>query len=308
MPPHSGKREKGKGKNGVSGVGCRVSETPTNAQHPTPNAEEGRGGERLTPNTQHPIPDTGIRHPTPDTRHPNTAEPPPLIRLENVDKTYLLGQIEVRALRGVTFSLPPGEFVVLVGPSGSGKTTLLNIIGGLDQATSGQVEVAGNDLLTMNESALTRYRRDVVGFIFQFFNLVPTLTARENVELVAELADKPLNVEEALRAVGLGERMNHFPAALSGGEQQRVAIARALVKRPALILADEPTGNLDYETGVLVLQFMHRATHELGASVLLVTHNNEITHMADRVVSMHSGQINEVRVNPNPIPPDQLRW
>jgi len=250
------------------------------------------------------------RYPAPEPQPAKAAEtaPPPLVRLEHVDKTYHLGEVEVRALRDVSLSLPGGEFIVFIGPSGSGKTTLLNIIGGLDRATAGTVQVAGQELTTLNEAGLTRYRRAVVGFVFQFFNLVPTLTARENVELVAELVAHPRDAREVLTAVGLGERLDHFPATLSGGEQQRVAIARALVKRPALILADEPTGNLDYETGVLVLNFMHTITKELGAGVLMVTHNQEITRMADRVVRLQSGQIAEVHVNPDPVVPRDLRW
>ncbi|HXG24141.1 MAG TPA: ABC transporter ATP-binding protein, partial [Chthonomonadales bacterium] len=199
-------------------------------------------------------------------------------------------------------------FVVFVGPSGSGKTTLLNVIGGLDKPTSGRLVVAGRSLTEMDEATLTRYRREVVGFIFQFFNLVPTLTARENVELVAELVPNPMDVQEVLAAVGLADRADHFPAALSGGEQQRVAIARALVKRPALILADEPTGSLDYETGIRVLEVMQEACHGRTQGVFLVTHNQEITRMADRVVRLHSGQIAEVMPNPNPVPARELQW
>ncbi|MBI3909730.1 MAG: ABC transporter ATP-binding protein [Armatimonadetes bacterium] len=231
-----------------------------------------------------------------------------LVLLEHVHKRYRLGEVEVAALRDVSLSLSPGEFVVFVGPSGSGKTTLLNIIGGLDRPTSGRVTVAGRDLAALDESSLTAYRRDVVGFVFQFFNLVPTLTARENVELVAELVPEPLDAGEVLAAVGLAEREDHFPAALSGGEQQRVAIARALVKRPALVLADEPTGNLDYETAIRVLEVMREVSRALAHGVLLVTHNQEITRMADRVVRLHSGEIAEVRPNPHPVPPQDLRW
>jgi len=231
-----------------------------------------------------------------------------LVRLEHVEKQYGLGDVAVHALQDVNLRLPQGEFLVFVGPSGSGKTTLLNIIGGLDRPTRGTATVAGFDLGRLSERELTRYRREVVGFIFQYFNLIPTLTARENVELVAELARDPLDVDEVLVAVGLEGRGHHFPAELSGSEQQRVALARALVKRPLLILADEPTGSLDYETGIRVLEAMRKTTREMGRSVLLVTHNSEITRMADRVVHLRSGRISEVETNPHPVPPSDLRW
>jgi putative ABC transport system ATP-binding protein len=232
----------------------------------------------------------------------------PLVLMQAVTKRYRLGRTEVVALRDVNLELPGGEFVVFLGPSGSGKTTLLNIIGGLDTPTSGRVEVAGRSLADAGERQLTIYRREAVGFVFQFFNLVPTLTARENVELVAELSPSPRDAAEVLDAVGLKERQNHFPAALSGGEQQRVAIARALVKRPALVLADEPTGSLDFETAIRVLKVLRDASRAMNHSVLLVTHNQDITHMADRVVRLHSGAIAEVRVNPNPAEPETLEW
>lgn len=232
----------------------------------------------------------------------------PLVLLDRVWKRYDTGATEVVALRDASLTIPRGEFVVFLGPSGSGKTTLLNIIGGLDRPTSGRVEVAGRDLTALDEAGLTAYRRDRVGFIFQFFNLVPTLTARENVELVAGLVDEPLEPRWVLRSVGLGEREEHFPSALSGGEQQRVAIARALVKGPELILADEPTGSLDYETGVRVLKVLRETTRALGHGVLLVTHNQEISRMADRIIRLHSGEIEEVTENPSPVPPEELRW
>lgn len=231
-----------------------------------------------------------------------------LALLEHLEKQYGEGEVAVHALQDINLNLPKGEFVVFVGPSGSGKTTLLNIIGGLDRPTGGKVNVAGRDLTTLDEKGLTRYRRDVVGFIFQFFNLVPTLTARENIELVAELAKDPMDVRDVLEAVGLGKRGDHFPAALSGGEQQRVALARALVKRPALVLADEPTGSLDYETGIRVLELMRGVTREMGRSIFLVTHNSEITKMADRVVHLRSGRIDEVIENPEPLTPKELHW
>ena len=232
----------------------------------------------------------------------------PMVVVEHVSRTYGSGPAAVHATRDVSFTVQPGELVALVGRSGSGKTTLLNIIGGLDQATSGRVIVAGHDLGALDEAELTAYRRDVVGFVFQFFNLVPTLTARENVELVAGLVADPEGPAQVLQAVGLGGREDHFPSALSGGEQQRVAIARALVKRPMLVLADEPTGNLDYETGVRVLKVLREVPRSMGRAVLLVTHNQEIARMADRVVRLHSGVISDVAVNPEPLPPEEVRW
>jgi putative ABC transport system ATP-binding protein len=232
----------------------------------------------------------------------------PLVLLEHVWRRFGAGETEVVALRDASLEIPPGEFVVFLGPSGSGKTTLLNLIGGLDRPSSGRVLVAGRDLGGLDEAGLTAYRRDVVGFIFQFFNLVPTLTARENVELVAGLVPAPLDGRKVLSAVGLAGREEHFPAALSGGEQQRVAIARALVKNPALLLADEPTGSLDYETGLRVLEVLYEVPRSLGHGVLLVTHNQEIARIADRVVRLHSGAIAEVTVNPHPLPPREVRW
>lgn len=231
-----------------------------------------------------------------------------IVQLRHVEKVYGTGDVAVHALQDVNLEIPAGEFVVFVGPSGSGKTTLLNIIGGLDSPTSGDVVVAGQSLVGMGDRELTRFRRDTVGFVFQFFNLVPTLTAHENVELVAELVRDPLPPGEVLRSVGLQGHADRFPANLSGGEQQRVALARALVKRPALILADEPTGSLDYETGIRVLAAMRDVTRRFARSVLLVTHNSEITRLADRVVRLRSGRVAEVRVNPSPADPTELRW
>jgi len=240
----------------------------------------------------------------------------PLIVLEHVEKRYPMGETEVTALRDVSLTIPPGEFVVFLGPSGSGKTTLLNLIGGLEKPTAGRLVVAGHDLTGMDEAELTAYRRDVIGFVFQFFNLVPTLTAWENVALIAELVPDALDPSAVLAAVGLADREKHFPAALSGGEQQRVAIARALVKRPALVLADEPTGSLDYETSVRVLKALDEIPHTLsrwgsrdaGHGVLLVTHNQEIARMADRVVRLHSGSVAAVTVNRVKARPEELQW
>ena len=243
-------------------------------------------------------------------RPPNGPAGPgdPLAVLEGVNRTFGEGPRQVVALRDLTLEIPRGEFVVFLGPSGSGKTTLLNIVGGLDLPTVGRVTIAGHDLTDLDEAGLTRYRRDVVGFVFQFFNLVPTLTARENVELVAGLVPEPEDVDETLEAVGLTGRDDHFPGALSGGEQQRVAIARALVKGPELLLADEPTGSLDFETGIRVLAVLQQTTRASGHGVMLVTHNQEIARMADRVVRLHSGRVAEVVVNTEPAPASELRW
>jgi len=252
-----------------------------------------------------------IRPPHRPTVSPNgeaEAASQPLVVLKQVWKRFPIGDTEVAALRDVSLEIPAGEFVVFLGPSGSGKTTLLNLIGGLDQPTSGEVWVAGRLLSELDERELTAYRRDVVGFVFQFFNLVPTLTALENVELVAELVADPEDPAAVLESVGLSGREDHFPAALSGGEQQRVAIARAMVKNPAVILSDEPTGNLDFETAIRVLRVLRDVARSERHTVLLVTHNQDIARMADRVIRMHSGQIAEVTVNSQPTAPEELRW
>lgn len=239
-------------------------------------------------------------------RHPDGAA----VRLEAVVKTYGVGDVAVHALRGVDLDVGPGEFVVLLGPSGSGKTTLLNVVGGIESPTSGRVVVDDVDLVPLDADAQTAYRRDHVGFVFQFFNLIPTLTARENVGLIAELTGSSDGeaVEAVLRQVGLGERMDHFPGALSGGEQQRVAIARALAKDPPLLLCDEPTGALDLETGRTILDLLRRVNRERGCTVLLVTHNSAIAGMADRVVGLRSGSLEEDRHNPTPLAAEALRW
>ncbi len=233
---------------------------------------------------------------------------PHIAVLEKVTKTYMLGEVPVPALRGVDLELEPGHIVVLLGPSGSGKTTLINVIGGLDSPTSGTVTVAGQDITTAAEEQLTRFRRHTVSFVFQFFNLVPTLTALENVELVAELSGSDADCLDLLGRVGLGERAHHFPHQLSGGEQQRVAIARALGKRPQLLLADEPTGNLDFRTGITVLHALREINRADGLSMLLVTHNEVIGEMADTVVKLRSGQVVEVTRNDSPLSPDEIRW
>lgn len=231
-----------------------------------------------------------------------------IIRLEGAAKSYMMGEVEVIALHPMNLVIYEGEFIVMLGPSGSGKTTLLNLIGGIDTPTSGKICFKGVDLAEMDEDELTAYRRDNVGFVFQFFNLVPTLTARENIEFVAELVKEPRSTDEVLISVGLAERADHFPSELSGGEQQRVAIARALVKNPPLLLADEPTGNLDYETGKKVLKLMRDIARLEGVTVILVTHNSAIASMADRVIHLRSGDITSIDVNPNPIDPEELKW
>ena len=212
-------------------------------------------------------------------------------------KTYDMGEVQVRALQGVDLDLYPGELVVLLGPSGSGKSTLLNILGGLDVATSGQVGYRGKELTKATDSELTEYRRNYVGFVFQFYNLIPSLTARENVAAVTEIAKNPMKPEEALRLVGLGDRMDHFPSQMSGGQQQRVAIARAIAKNPAVLLCDEPTGALDSSTGVVVLEALERANRELSATTVIITHNADIARMADRVIHLRDGQIVSVERN-----------
>ncbi|MEW5755326.1 MAG: ABC transporter ATP-binding protein [Pseudomonadota bacterium] len=223
-------------------------------------------------------------------------------------KIYQMGEVQVPALRGVDLELYEGEFVVLLGPSGSGKSTLLNILGGLDTPTSGTVCYGEHDLSVYNDAALTHYRREHVGFVFQFYNLIPSLTARENVALVTEIAEHPMAPEEALRLVGLGERMDHFPSQLSGGEQQRVAIARAVAKRPDVLLCDEPTGALDVKTGVLVLEVIERVNRELGTTTAVITHNAAIADMADRVIHLSNGQISEVRRNASKKSPREIVW
>jgi putative ABC transport system ATP-binding protein len=223
-------------------------------------------------------------------------------------KVYRVGEVEVVALAGVDLDLYHGELVVILGPSGSGKSTLLNVLGGLDTPSAGSVRFLHHDLTSDDDEELTRYRREHVGFVFQFYNLIPSLTARENVELVTSLAARPMDPAEALALVGLGERLDHFPAQLSGGEQQRVAIARAVAKRPDVLLCDEPTGALDYETGKLVLEVLAKVNREVGTTVAVITHNAAIAAMADRVVRMRSGRIVELRANARRARPDELSW
>ena len=232
----------------------------------------------------------------------------PVVRLRGVRKTYGAGEVAVQALRGVDLEIWPEEFVVLLGPSGSGKTTLLNLIGGIEPASAGEIEVGGNDVGALDEEGRTRFRRETVGFVFQFFNLIPTLTALENVELVAELGDGADRAPEMLERVGLGDRVDHFPAQLSGGEQQRVAVARALAGGPRVLLGDEPTGALDLETGRTVLGLLHELSHELRQTVLLVTHNAAIARMADRVLHMRDGGIAGDERNESPAAAELLEW
>jgi putative ABC transport system ATP-binding protein len=225
-----------------------------------------------------------------------------------VTKVYDMGEVQVQALRGVDMDLYAGELIVLLGPSGSGKSTLLNILGGLDRASAGHVSYRGWDITRAGEKELTMYRRKHVGFVFQFYNLIPSLTAKENVAAVTEIAEKPMRPEEALELVGLGDRMNHFPAQLSGGQQQRVAIARAIAKRPSVLLCDEPTGALDSETGIVVLDAIDRVNRELGAATALITHNADIQHMANRVIHMANGLVGSVEVVGKRLKPSELRW
>ncbi len=231
-----------------------------------------------------------------------------LLRTRGLTKTYGSGRSEVRALQDVDLDLYQAELVVLLGPSGSGKSTLLNILGGLDAPTSGSVFFEGRELTAFDDAALTRYRRDSVGFVFQFYNLIASLTAEENVALVTEIAQTPMRPKDALALVGLADRARHFPAELSGGEQQRVAIARAIAKRPEVLLCDEPTGALDSATGVLVLEAIAQVNRELGAATALITHNKGIAAMAHRVISMADGRIVEVRTNATQRPPRELSW
>ena len=227
---------------------------------------------------------------------------------EGLTKVYRMGEVEVHALRGVDLDLRRGELVVLLGPSGSGKSTLLNILGGLDVPTSGRVVAGGRDLVGASDRELTAFRRYHVGFVFQFYNLIPSLTARENVAIVTEIARDPMAPEEALALVGLADRLDHFPAQLSGGEQQRVAVARAIAKRPQVLLCDEPTGALDSKTGVVVLEALERINRELGTTTVVITHNAAIADMADRVIHLSDGRIQSIVVNPRKKRPAELSW
>jgi putative ABC transport system ATP-binding protein len=231
-----------------------------------------------------------------------------VFRARDITKTYQMGEVQVQALRGVTLDMFDHEFVVLLGASGSGKSTLLNILGGLDVPTSGSVYYLEQELTAVDDAALTKYRRDNVGFVFQFYNLIPSLTARENVELITEIAQAPMSPLEALELVQLQDRANHFPAQLSGGEQQRVAIARAIAKRPKVLLCDEPTGALDVETGIVVLEAIARINRDLGTTTAVITHNAAIAKMADRVISLSNGQIAGIEENEHPICAAEMEW
>ncbi len=230
------------------------------------------------------------------------------IDIDDVSKSYPMGAFNVDALKDVNLKINRGELLVVLGPSGSGKTTLLNLVGGIDSASSGRITVDGTNITSLDERGLTRYRRDNIGFIFQFFNLIPTLTAAENVELAAEMVDNPRGIDEVLADVGLGERSGHFPSELSGGEQQRVAIARALVKDPPILLCDEPTGDLDFETGKHILSVIRNINRQSEKTVIIVTHNTAIGEIADKVLRLRSGEVSELKENPTPIDPDELRW
>ncbi|MDO5103090.1 MAG: ABC transporter ATP-binding protein [Lautropia sp.] len=237
-----------------------------------------------------------------------TPSSSPLFQASGVTKVYGDGEAAVHALRGVDLDLYRGEFIVILGPSGCGKSTLLNILGGLDVPSGGQVWYDGQDLTHADDAQLTRFRRDHIGFVFQFYNLIPSLTARENVAIVTEIAPNPMAPEEALALVGLSERLDHFPAQMSGGEQQRVAIARAIAKRPVVLLCDEPTGALDSATGVRVLQALAQVNTTLGTTTVIITHNADIARMADRVLTMGDGRIQQVQHNATRLPAEALRW
>lgn len=237
-----------------------------------------------------------------------TSEKEAIFKVRGVSKIYQMGEVEVHALRAVDLDLYEGELTVLLGASGSGKSTLLNIIGGLDVPTSGEVIFRDHNLTKADDAALTEYRRDHVGFVFQFYNLIPSLTALENVQLITEIAAHPMRAEDALEMVGLKERLNHFPAQLSGGEQQRVAIARAVAKQPDVLLCDEPTGALDYKTGKIVLEVIEKVNRELGTTTAVITHNAPIARMADRVIHIGSGQIVSIELNQKKARPSDLVW
>lgn len=230
------------------------------------------------------------------------------VELKDVKKTYQMGEVEIHAVDGVNFQIEKGEFVIIVGPSGAGKTTVLNILGGMDSATSGKVVVGGIDISHYGTKQLTSYRRSEIGFVFQFYNLVQNLTAKENVELATQISKNPLDSAKVLEQVGLKERMNNFPAQLSGGEQQRVAIARALAKNPKLLLCDEPTGALDYKTGKSILKLLQDTCRREGMTVIVITHNSAIAPMADRVIYIKNGKVEHMEMNEQPMPVEQIEW
>ena len=230
------------------------------------------------------------------------------VKLENITKIYHMGEVEIRAVDGIDFSIKKGEFVVIVGPSGAGKTTVLNILGGMDTASGGRITVDGQDITKYSERQLTGYRRDDIGFVFQFYNLIPNLTALENVEMALQICRNPLDARAVLKEVGLEERMDNFPAQLSGGEQQRVSIARALAKNPKLLLCDEPTGALDYNTGKAILKLLQEMCREKGMTVIVITHNSALAPMADRLIKIKNGKVSSMKVNENPISIDEIEW
>lgn len=230
------------------------------------------------------------------------------VQLKNVSKIYKMGEVEIRAVDGIEFHVAKGEFVVIVGPSGAGKTTVLNILGGMDTVTEGQVLVDGENIAAYSQRQLTGYRRDDIGFVFQFYNLIPNLTALENVELALQICKHPLDARDVLEEVGLGKRLKNFPAQLSGGEQQRVSIARALAKNPKLLLCDEPTGALDYQTGKAILKLLQDMCREKGMTVLVITHNSAIAPMADRVIQIKNGRVASMRMNEHPVSVMDIEW
>ena len=230
------------------------------------------------------------------------------VKMQDITKVYKMGEVEIRAADGINFSIDKGEFVVIVGPSGAGKTTVLNILGGMDTATSGTLLVDGEEITAYNSRKLTEYRREDIGFVLQFYNLVPNLTALENVELALQICRDPLDAKEVLEDVGLGDRLNNFPAQLSGGEQQRVSIARALAKNPKLLLCDEPTGALDYNTGKAILKLLQNMCRERGMTVIVITHNQAIAPMADRLIHIKNGQVSGMELNDHPTSIDEIEW
>ncbi len=230
------------------------------------------------------------------------------VKLQDITKIYKMGEVEIRAADNISFSIDKGEFVVIVGPSGAGKTTVLNILGGMDTATSGTLLVDGEEITAYNSRRLTEYRREDIGFVFQFYNLVPNLTALENVELALQICRDPLDAREVMEEVGLGDRLNNFPAQLSGGEQQRVSIARALAKNPKLLLCDEPTGALDYNTGKAILKLLQNMCRERGMTVIVITHNQAIAPMADRLIHIKNGQVSRMELNEHPMSIDDIEW
>ena len=230
------------------------------------------------------------------------------VKLQNITKIYKMGEVEIRAVDNISFSIQKGEFVVIVGPSGAGKTTVLNILGGMDTATGGALVVDGEDVTAYNARQLTGYRREDIGFVFQFYNLVPNLTALENVELALQICKDPLDAREVLKEVGLGSRLDNFPAQLSGGEQQRVSIARALAKNPKLLICDEPTGALDYNTGKAILKLLQNMCRERGMTVIVITHNQAIAPMADRLIHIKNGQVSQMETNEHPVSIDEIEW